>query len=80
MSDVLTESEQWTMDATLKASFTRAADIIDHITQSDVLEAQAALLATGTSLEKVARLDRAHLAAAHFRAIAAGEFSKAKKP
>lgn len=69
-----TQGEDQAMRMTMKASFLRAADIIDRITANDVLNAQAHLLATGTSLEKAARLDRAHLAAAHFRAIAAGEF------
>ncbi len=46
----------------------RCADIISRITEADVLEAQAVLLASGVSLDKVAKIDRAMLAEKHIRA------------
>jgi len=70
----LSPDEELVMRMTSKAAFLRAADIIDGITQDDVLNMQARLLATGSSLDAVAGIDRATLAAAHFRACANGEF------
>lgn len=74
--EAMTAAEAATMRYTFKATMLRAADIIDRITQNDVLEAQQKLLDQGMALEKVAQIDRAHLAAAHLRACANG---KAKK-
>jgi hypothetical protein len=66
-----TPSEQMVMEQTLKASFLRAADIIDRITEQDVIDAQLVLHREGISkFEDLWRVDRAMLAAAHFRAIA----------
>jgi hypothetical protein len=48
----------------------RAADIIDHLTEDDVLSHQAALLGSGVPLEKMARVDRALVASCMFRAMA----------
>lgn len=65
----LSVDEETVMRATFKATMLRAADIIDRITDADVLEMQARGLAEGMTLEQVGRIDRAVLAAAHFRAI-----------
>ena len=48
----------------------RAAEVIDKITNDDVLAHQGALLAGGMPLEKLAKVDRAMLAACHLRAMA----------
>jgi hypothetical protein len=48
----------------------RAADIIDKITENDVLTHQGAMIAAGVSLDKVHKLDRALIASAHLRAMA----------
>lgn len=73
---VLSSDEEITMKATSKATMLRAADIIDKITADDVLEMQARLLREGSTLEKVAKVDRAMVAAAYLRLCAQG---KAKK-
>lgn len=65
--------EKSVMEMTMKASFSRAADIIDGITEQDVLDMQAHLLATGSTVANVSKVDRAMLAATHFRAIAEGK-------
>lgn len=70
---VLSVDEEATMKATFKATMLRAARIVERITEDDVLEAQAQLLATGSTLEQVARIDRAMLAATHLRACAEGK-------
>lgn len=62
--------EDWVMRTTFKATMLRAAEIVERITFADVLEAQAVMLAEGVSLEKVAKIDRAMLAAQHLRACA----------
>ena len=67
-ADVLSPDEQAMMERTFKATMKRAADIIEAITQNDLLDAQAAMLASGVSLERVARMDRLDLAVAHLRA------------
>lgn len=56
--------------AAIKATLLRAADIIGKITQDDVTELQALLLAHGNTLEQVARVDRAMVAVARLRAMA----------
>lgn len=66
----LSPDEEAVMRVTFKATMLRCADLIDGITASDVLDAQAELLATGSTLEQAARLDRATLASAHLRACA----------
>jgi hypothetical protein len=48
----------------------RAADVIDGLTEEDVLSHQAALMASGVPLEKLARVDRALVASCIFRAMA----------
>lgn len=75
VESTLTAGEEEVMKMTFKASMLRAADIIDRITPDDVLTAQAQLLREGNGLVKVARLDRAMLAAAHLRAYAEGTVS-----
>jgi len=59
---------------TIKSTLLKAADAVEHITQDDVLDAQAKLLAEGMPLEKVAKIDRADIAVAHLRMCAEGEF------
>lgn len=79
----LSALEKSIMEMTFKASFLRAAAIIDKITQDDVLEMQAKLLAEGAALEQVSRIDRAHLAVAHLKACADGsakEYAAAAEP
>lgn len=53
------------------SSAEEAAALVDGITEDQVEEAQAVLLSEGMPLMKVARVDRAMLAAAHLRACAA---------
>jgi hypothetical protein len=72
MSD-LSAAEEAIMRQTFRATMLRAAEIIERITQDDVLEAQAQVLAAGVALEKVAKVDRALLAATHLRACADGK-------
>ena len=67
---VLSAAEEAAMKATFKATMLRAADILDWISDDDVLNQQAKLLASGMSLEKVARLDRARVGANYLRACA----------
>lgn len=77
MSDpILSAIEEATMKTTFKATMLRAADVVEKITASDVLEMQAMLLKDGATLDKVARVDRATLAVAHLRACARGEFRR----
>lgn len=71
---VLSQDEENIMRITTSAAFERAADIIDKITAGDVLDMQARGLAEGMTLDQVARIDRAMLAASHLRACARGEF------
>lgn len=58
------------MQFTFRTTMLRCADIIDKISQSDLLDAQAALLRDGASLETVAKCDRAAVASAYFRTLA----------
>ena len=77
MSDnPLNLAEEEVMKYTFKATMLRAADIIDKITESDVLEQQAMGLRTGMSLHQVSRIDRAMVAAAHLRMCAEGKAQK----
>ena len=69
-SKALSPDEDLVMRATFKAAFLRAADIIEKITDDDVLEVQGRLLQSGSTLEQVAKLDRATIAVAHLRACA----------
>jgi hypothetical protein len=68
----LTDDEELVMKASFKATMLRAADIIDRITNADVMEAQAILFGAGVALGKVARIDRAMVAASYLRACAVG--------
>lgn len=83
MTDILDEGDMFSAEekaacrATFKATMLRAAEIIERITADDVLLAQAEVLATGSTLEQVAKIDRAMLAATHLRACANGT---ARKP
>lgn len=70
---VLNADEEQAMRMTFKATMIRAADIIDRITSDDVLEYQAMLLASGSTLEQVAKVDRALVASCHLRACAEGK-------
>lgn len=70
MEEVLSVGEKKVMHMTVKSTLLRAADIIEHITDGDVLDMQAKMLRQGVSLTKVAKLDRAMIAAAHLRAVA----------
>lgn len=70
MSNELSPAEEAMMKMTFEVSMRRAADIIDHITEMDVLDMQRELLRTGSPMSKVCRMDRAMLAAAHLRACA----------
>jgi len=70
MDKVLSDEEEAVMKTTFKATMLRAADIIEKITQKDVLDKQAELLRGGMTLERVARLDRAMVAAAYLRLLA----------
>lgn len=71
MEKALSAAEEAVMRHTFQATMTRAAALVDGITQGQVEEAQAVLFSQGVPLEKVARVDRAMLAAAHLRACAA---------
>lgn len=73
MNDILSPDEKMVMEQTFKASFIRAAAVIEKITQDDVLDMQARLLSEGVPLEKVARVDRLDCAVAYLKAIAAGQ-------
>jgi hypothetical protein len=69
----LSPAEEAIMKATFKATMLRAADIIERITDDDVLEKQRDLINSGMPLFKAACLDRAHLAAAWLRLCAEGK-------
>jgi hypothetical protein len=68
--DVLSPAEDAMMRMAFTATMKRAADVIDAITDGDVLDAQQALLQDGMALTLVARIDRARLGCAHLRACA----------
>ncbi len=72
-NDALSPNENVTMRATFKATMLRAADIIDKITEDDVLEQQARGLREGMTLQQVSKIDRAMLASAYLRLCAAGK-------
>lgn len=69
----MSPDEENVMKMTIKETLLRAADIVERITSSDVLEAQAEYLRRGWSLEKVSKIDRAAVAVAQLRACAAGK-------
>ena len=69
----LSDNEEIVMKATFKATMLRCADIIDHMTDDDVLAKQLDLLREGMTLAQVSRLDRAMLASAWFRLCAEGK-------
>lgn len=69
---VLTAGEDEIMRESFRATMLRAADIIDHITQDDVAEAQMVLFASGATLHEVSKIDRALVGSCHLRACAAG--------
>lgn len=74
--NTLSAAEKQAARMTFKATMLRAADIVERITADDVLLAQAELLSTGSTLEQVAKIDRAMLAATHLRACANGTVKK----
>jgi len=74
--NLFSADEKQAINMTYKATMLRAAEIIERITPDDVLEAQAVLLASGSTLEQVAKIDRAMLAATHLRACAEGIVKK----
>lgn len=63
----LSLEENSVMRATFKLAMLRAADIIDKITEDDVLEQQARGLREGMKLEQVAKMDRAMIASTYLR-------------
>jgi hypothetical protein len=69
-SQPLTPAENSIMKATARAAMLRAAEIIDKITEDDVLEQQARGLREGMNLEQVAKIDRAMVASAYLRVCA----------
>jgi hypothetical protein len=69
----LSDNEEVVMKTTFKATMLRCADIIDHMTDDDVLAKQLDLLREGMTLAQVSRLDRAMLASAWFRLCAEGK-------
>jgi hypothetical protein len=69
-TEKLTRSEEIVLHATFKETMMRAAEILDHITDSDVQDAQMAMHAQGVSLAQLAKIDRAMIGAAHLRACA----------
>ncbi len=73
MKSALSPDEENVMKMTMKAAFLRAAEIVEKISYSDVLDMQDKLLRNGASLEKVTKVDRAMVAAAHLRTIAEKE-------
>lgn len=76
--EILTAGEQQIMAMTMKAALLRAADVIDNIKASDVLDAQVAMYRSGVSLSRVQLVDRAMIASAHLRSCAAkGEEAQA---
>jgi hypothetical protein len=66
----LSDNEEVVMKTTFML---RCADIIDHMTDDDVLAKQLDLLREGMTLAQVSRLDRAMLASAWFRLCAEGK-------
>jgi hypothetical protein len=72
MATVLTDGEEEVMRAAFKATMLRAADIVDHITDDDVAEAQMVLFASGVRLGDLRKIDRALVASCHLRACAEG--------
>lgn len=78
MSPVLSTAEELVMKQTFKAALLRAANIIDEITDDDVLAAQVTLVREGVSLINVSKVDRAMLASAHLRScVLMGENAQA---
>lgn len=69
----MNKGEEEVMRSTFKAAMLRAADIVDKITESDVLEQQARGLREGMTLQQVAKIDRAMLAASYLRLCASGK-------
>jgi hypothetical protein len=72
-NEALSPEENAIMRATFRATMLRAADIIDKITQDDVLEQQARGLREGMTLQQVSKMDRAMIASAYLRLCAAGK-------
>lgn len=70
MSDVLTPAESMMMRETFRVTMIRAADILSRLGESDVLDAQKALLQQGCTLQQVAKVDRALIGEMHLRACA----------
>jgi hypothetical protein len=67
----LTVGEEEIMKQTFKAAMLRAADIIDHISDVDVRDAQLALYRDGVrDYSKLGMVDRGMIASAHLRACA----------
>lgn len=66
----LSPAEEAVMKHAFAVTMKRAAEILDAITEDDVLGAQRVLLTEGMTLVQVAKLDRAMLGAAHLRACA----------
>jgi hypothetical protein len=71
-TEPLSPAEEAIMKHTFKVTMLRAADIIDRITNDDVMDAQTTLFSEGMSLGKLAKIDRAMLAANYLRACAQG--------
>jgi hypothetical protein len=67
---LFTPGERQMYHHTMRAAFLRAAEILEKITQADVEATQLELHQQGVSLADLAKIDRATLAVAHFRAIA----------
>jgi hypothetical protein len=70
VKEVLSPAERAIMETTFRVTMRRAANVAAAITESDVLDMQANLLAAGCPLERVAKVDRLMLAVAHLRACA----------
>ena len=68
----LTPGESAVMRETTRAALLRAAAVIDALTEVDVFETQAILLAQGCTVKQVAQIDRAMLGANYLRACALG--------
>ena len=66
-------AERQMYHTTFKAAMLRAAEIVERITQQNVEEAQLEMHRQGVSLANLTKIDRATLAVAHLRAIAAGK-------
>jgi hypothetical protein len=69
----LSPDDNMVMRATFKATMLRAADIIDKISEDDVLQAQTRGLSEGMTLQQVSRIDRAMVASAYLRLCASGK-------